>query len=98
MNVTTGLNATFTCKGTGFGLNYTWKVPFSLTTNNYIVIGDNTSDLTVVNVTRHANGEYTCYVTDFIGQEVNVIAELIVVGEFINYRTLYISMWVYEVR
>ena len=90
MNVTIGLNATFTCKATGFGLTFSWKVPFSLTNNNGIVIGDNTSELSVVNVTKHANGEYTCNVTDFIGQEDIAMAELIVVGEFINYCTLYV--------
>ena len=83
MNVTTGLNATFTCKATGFGLKYSWDVPFSFKNNNGIVIGDNTNELTVVNVTRHASGTYTCYVTDFIGQEDIAMAELLVVGEFI---------------
>ena len=96
INVTTGLNATFTCKATGFGLKYLWKVPFSLTNNNGTVIGDNTSELTIVNVTKHANGEYTCNVTDFIGQTDIAMVELIVVGEFINYSTLYINMWLYE--
>ena len=85
MNVTTGLNATFTCKATGFGLKYSWEVPFSLTNNYGIVIGDNTNELTIVNVTKHANGTYTCDVTDFIGQEDTAMAELTVVGEFINY-------------
>ena len=103
INVTTGLNATFACKATGFGLIFSWEVPFSLTNNNGIVIGDNTSELTIVNVTRNANGEYTCNVTDFIGQTDIVMAELIVVGEFINYyricvhysycgRNLYLSI------
>ena len=89
MNVTTGLNATFTCKATGFGLTFYWKVPFSLISNNGIVIGNNTNELTVVNVTRHANGKYTCNVIDFIGQENIAMAKLMVVGEFINYCTLY---------
>ena len=83
MNVTTGLNATFTCKATGFGLKYSWDFPFPHTNNNGIVIGDNTNELTVVNVTRHAIGTYTCNVIDFIGQEDIAMAELLVVGEFI---------------
>ena len=92
INVTTGLNATFTCKATGFGLKYSWEVPSSLINNNGIVIGDNTNELTVVNVTKHVNGIYTCNVTDFIGQTDIAMAELIAVGEFIDYCTLYINM------
>ena len=88
INVTTGLNAIFTCEATGFSLKYSWEVPFSLTNNNGIVIGDNTNILTVVNVTKHANGIYTCNVTDFIGQTDIAMAELIAVGEFIDYYIL----------
>ena len=92
MNVTTGLNATFTCKATGFGLTYSWEVPFSLTNNNGIVIGDDTSELTIVSVTKHANGTYICNVTDFIGQTDIAMAELTVVGEFINFHTININI------
>ena len=97
IHVTTGLNATLTCKATGFGLKYLWKVPFSPTNNNAIVIGDSTSELTVVSVTRHVDGEYACNVTDFIGQTDIAITELIVVGEFINYCALYNNIWLYKV-
>ena len=97
INVTTGLNATFTCKATGFGLKYSWEVPFSLTNNKVIAIVGNTSELTIVNVTKHTNGIYTCNVTDFIGQKDMAMAELIVVGEFINSCTIYINMWLYDI-
>ena len=65
-NITVGLNVTFNCIATGFGLSYMWDIPF-FNSGAATVIGRNTQTITLYPVTNNINGKYTCTVTDFTG-------------------------------
>lgn len=79
-NVTVGLDVTFSCIATGFGLTYSWDYPYFRSFDANIT-GVDTPTLTISPATNRINGTYTCTVTDFTGVNTSSEAQLNVLGK-----------------
>ena len=84
LNIPEGQTVMFTVEATGTEIEYQWQRDGNDLSNNVRFIGMNLSTLTITDVVEEDGGNYTCVVSNALGNLTSKAAELTVCKSFVH--------------